>query len=1103
MKNNLIQNFYIIGLPPEDIIQLYNSNDNIISENLNDFLPQKLIPKIITKFPPIENYNSVFDEIVIEQCFPNGFEIVEFPKKEEPKSIIFSFELDNTIFKYITNYQFLYSKIHFTCLEFFEKIDDYNLFLHEISKNLNNNNEIKENSMNNFYIPKIICFGSLLPFNTELSNILIIIYEYFIKQSSSKCQNNLNLLPLEKIIEQIVMCLPLPVSYENEVNISFELANSKNSLLLPSTKIINWKEDYLLSLDINFPCFNQRFCHMNNLYDYSLIETFSFFTVEDIVKIFKYIILEIPILFFNQNIGVLSMVIEGFLSLLLPFKYVLPYTTVLPNKYYRLINNEPKFIFGINKEYNPDFFKKNDILLDKTIIVVILKTNKKSKVEEILPKQEELKDYIIIDDRNIFTKNSSEMFLPNGMKIELNNIEFPLKRTKKLIWKIKEFLADAAKKESTRKNKYEQPDTRNNNSKIRFIFYKFFLKLLEGYTDYSRNINYEFFYGDNIRYKMSPNSELNININNLSKNNVTPFLFIKEIFNMDEYISKFPKDSQKFYKNFFNTKLFLNFIRQKIYLTNELDVVNYKIFDLLSFLKKHKDARKKMLYMKFYNIFKKSVNSTKPQTKPSILLNISYDYNFISDEKKLITQGTKIQTALEKYAQIIKSSPPYFSIKYFLFPKLLFDNEFFEINYKEQFYKHFLELPTNAHIKNLDKKLRELEKSCNDEIETLINPSNDSIPSRYIGESFQNNKNFISRTSKEGIYRKSFEILIDDYIEINWLLLISCSLWYCNKSELDSRINKIFDILEKIDYIEEQVLSFLYISLYKYGNKTQFIKMYEYLFKFLDYSTYTNLSLLYTKITQKDKENKIVSDNKEKKSEDNKNHFKFRSFFDIKKILKNENQNAENNSINIIDNKNNNDNIKEEITFYTMQKCDKCGQKNDINIAELIHHRTRKNQNKLLYKCSECQEELSIFIKYDIILNNRKKNKNEGILITNGKFKLIPPSILYQQIKNYIMYLKDFKLDINHIFSNDKINLLNFIFYFSHRTLPFDFLLPYVIEENEINSDRDYFENEEEENEEDDEIDGDNKVYSVYKNDDVLISENMKENNINISGKES
>ena len=69
--------------------------------------------------------------------------------------------------------------------------------------------------------------------------------------------------------------------------------------------------------------------------------------------------------------------------------------------------------------------------------------------------------------------------------------------------------------------------------------------------------------------------------------------------------------------------------------------------------------------------------------------------------------------------------------------------------------------------------------------------------------------------------------------------------------------------------------------------------------------------------------------------------------------------------------------------------------------------------------------------------------------------------------------------------------------------MPFDFLLPYVIEENEINSDRDYFENEEEENEEDDEIDGDNKVYSVYKNDDVLISENMKENNINISGKES
>ena len=174
MKNNLIQNFYIIGLLPNEIVQRHNSSENIFSETLNDFVAPKLVPKIITKFPPIENnHNSIFDELVIEHCFPNDFQIY----KDNPKGTIFSFELDNTIYKYVSNNQYLYSKIHFTCLQFFEKVEDYDSFLRTVSKN-SNNNEIKENSKNDYYIPKIICFGSLLPFNIELLNKLLCVYRY-------------------------------------------------------------------------------------------------------------------------------------------------------------------------------------------------------------------------------------------------------------------------------------------------------------------------------------------------------------------------------------------------------------------------------------------------------------------------------------------------------------------------------------------------------------------------------------------------------------------------------------------------------------------------------------------------------------------------------------------------------------------------------------------------------------------------------------------------------------------------------------------------------------------------------------------------------------
>ena len=62
------------------------------------------------------------------------------------------------------------------------------------------------------------------------------------------------------------------------------------------------------------------------------------------------------------------------------------------------------------------------------------------------------------------------------------------------------------------------------------------------------------------------------------------------------------------------------------------------------------------------------------------------------------------------------------------------------------------------------------------------------------------------------------------------------------------------------------------------------------------------------------------------------------------------------------------------------------------------------------------------------------------------------PHLLFQEIKNYVINLKDNNIDIDHIFSNKNINLLNFIFYFSLNGLPFDFLIPY-----ENKTDREYF----------------------------------------------
>ena len=302
----------------------------------------------------------------------------------------------------------------------------------------------------------------------------------------------------------------------------------------------------------------------------------------------------------------------------------------------------------------------------------------------------------------------------------------------------------------------------------------------------------------------------------------------------------------------------------------------------------------------------------------------------------------------------------------------------------------------------------------------------------------QNNININHTNLSQNI---SFELYIHNYIEFNWLLLLSCSLWYCNsKKELEIRIFKIFEILEKLDYVEEQVLYFIFYSLYKYSNISQFIRIFEFIYRFIGVYSYTDLLLLFKKLESGKNSDKNLDINEE----NNKEIIQKRSFVDVSKYISVEEYE---------------DKLKEEIIFYTEQKCINCGKDNKINISDIINKKIVKNGNGFEFRCKNCDEinqDIDIKISYNLLLSNIKKNKD--IKIADGSFSLKMPHILYQEIKNYLINLKDNEIDIDHIFSNQNINFLNFVFYFSLNGLPFDFLIPY--EKNYINNnkcDREYF----------------------------------------------
>ncbi len=1071
MKNNLIQNFYIIGITPDDI-----------STKMQDIL--SYTPKIISKFPDIKNYNTIPNELIIEHCFPMGYKPLKGKKKDLEKNVYnFWFELDNLKYNYLSKYRMIYSKIYFTCLKFNECFHSYEKLKSEkkLADKINNNDttHIKDNNINSLiddntlFFPKVICFASLLPFNKELSKLLNNLYDYF-NYYNTKLNNNLNndvsltydLSPIEKIVEQIIIELPFPISLKNDYAISYKFnfpININNTISPISLTPVKCKSSSLTpsqtnqsfpynNKNINFQKYDPLNTFMSNITSIPLSVLFSYFTEEEVLKIFKYIILEIPILFFSENIELLTLIIEGFLSLIFPFEYVQPYASILPSKFYGIINTENKFIFGINENYTPDFFKSKNIILDKTIIAVHF-VNQKAKIEEI-KKIEDQKDYVIIDNYNIFNFINNDSLLPNGAKIDIINIEFPLKHKKKIISRIKSYINESKKKKSNFAG-----DNNNFNQKIRYSFYKFFTNILCGFTDYIQRIykydinDYKkegFHYGDSIRFKIDYSNNYNINSN---KEN----LIIKNFFNMDEFISKFPKDNHIFYKVFCNTKLFYNFIRKQFFTVDDQVSLSNKYFNVITFFKKHKELKKQYKYneqfMTYEDPFKLN-NLTNSDSK--IFIPILNDMSFNSDEKNILIE--KKTEALNNYYQIVNmkniSINDNTPVKYIIFPKLLYDNSFFNISYDKLFYRHYLELPTNSEILYLYKNISKLIKEYDDKYQDLIfsknqNEANNSSKN-IIDVSRHSNSNQLGNNNTNG----NLEVLVDNYIEYNWLLLISCSLWYCQSPiEIDFRINKIFDVLEKIEFIEEQVLFFLYMAIYKYGTKSHFIKMFEFMNRFMGYSRYINLLYLCTKLNKKE------SDNMNKNDDNNSNkNLKVRSFFDhneIKETLNsslksnnsseiNINISTENNSIN------NSGSQKEEINFYTLQICPKCKAENKIaDICKMIHHRISKKREKLIYKCSQCgTENLEIKIKYKLVWNNKKKG--ESLDIKEGYFILIPPHKIYQEIKDYIMSFNECQLDIDNIFSNDKIHLLNNIFYFSEKLHPFDFLIPYEGQGNRI-----------------------------------------------------
>jgi len=362
------------------------------------------------------------------------------------------------------------------------------------------------NKVKKIYAPKCICLVSLYPFCNEMLKILRSIYKFYcnsrLDDSNEKLaeNNSLSNKPLEKIIENLTIEVPLPPRglYTVIYNTPYE------SMTFMQTKMNE------------LPCVN-----------IDLEKIFINFKFEQIFEIYKHLLLETRLIFFCKDMALLSPIIHGFVTLTYPFKYPFNFITVIPEENFPILDNITPFIFGINEQYDKNFFNKHklDISQFNYLVIDIDKRGIELNCPLILQEPE-------CNKRRILQKEFPD--LPSHYK-------------KKLQEKLKEYI-----------NKVKTNNEKETKEKfvwnIRQMFYQFNVSI---FLNYSKYLNFDYY-----------------------KNKDMSIPSVLNLFKVDDFIKSIPIEDQLFYKKFiFETQQFADFIYKRMIPKDSKEKLEFLLFD--------------------------------------------------------------------------------------------------------------------------------------------------------------------------------------------------------------------------------------------------------------------------------------------------------------------------------------------------------------------------------------------------------------------------------------------------------------------------------------------------------------------------------------------
>ena len=940
--DTFIEYFYIFGAK-ETTVRTEKFYQNSLYTK-----PGYLTMQLLSKFPPYEKPNSNMDEnVILNHCFPTGYNLLISQPNQYPKHECFHFNLDNL--NSLNNED---KKIYFTCLLFYEPLSTYyDLFLRVKKLNKFTFNKIKpltkeqKELMGKYFVPKVIVFSSFVPFPNEEKYLLGKLLAYA-SGLTKGIQNNI-VIPIEKVIEKLVLGIPMPPKGK------FFVTYKNNNCIIP-----NVEKDYEIK---------QRELNQYNYYSYKMHLIF-FFKTDDIAEIIKCLLSEVPILFFSQSKERLTNIFETFLFLLRPFEYQYPHVSILPDINAGIIEMAKTFAFGINYEWvEPDnkegkinyFEKLNLNVFNKLIKIVDIDNRKITKYYM----QNQSQRIINFNDLGENIKDDS-IFIPSK---EINHdalndsdkYELPMHYLTKFKKRLNEFLEN---------NKIKSSDCNMAlNRKIgEDHFFNFFVSVFQNYNKYLFNTEIET--KKICKEILESNNYDNIPVENLCK--------------ISQFLKEFKVGDDQFINVFLQTKIFKKFLIRK-YLNNEVDKFIFLYFDETILSKKSRSFFSRKAKTEFLE--SKILQATQSYDVDTTKNFNQEEYSYISEhQENLVLYNQRFNGTL---------------FRYYLFPKLIYDNKYFQKYYMPQ--------------KFFDKALYQQMKDYHKAIETLEQPKyfkiyNGEISQRHLYDS----KNDLAKN----------EIMND--VILLWLRIFCLTFYYCEQKEKIVRFVEMLQNIKKAFYIRNDILSLILITIKKYGDEPMTIKIFQ-IIKNFNYSQFAHMSnkLFYSSLVdipplkELSIANQKLNINYYKDKEEVPKTFEL----NIKKFnLKRRtfwNDGMEN---------------KSEKIKFTNPICPKCNKSNNLKL--LMKNYDKMKKTKYL-NCLLCEQEVNMITK--IIIGD--KIFGEEILEIN----IYNPYFLYNNISSQLIKLYGTKIDLNELRNNYKDFFWNCILNFKIAGLSCDMMLKY------------------------------------------------------------